>query len=464
MKKLLVRAGMTPYDVVEPGKIILDNLVGDNTGNLIYQYGIFRALTTENQELVPNGYRYVGEKYADEINQNYAGYVMPFADVLRPDMKKFFERITRLIRKLKVPVVVVGIGLRAPFHEDLKHGFSFDAEAKAFLKVVLDHSAIIGVRGEITGAYLKSLGFREEIDYTVIGCPSMYTFGKDIKVRNLDLQQTSRICVNASVVAPNKVNLFLRKAMREIPDHYFLPQRLLEMKMVFAGEPYVHQQKHAEDYPNDMLDSLYKENRVRCFGNAVSWFEFLRNSDFSIGGRMHGNIAAILSGTPALLIPHDARMKELTEFHHIPHIWAKDLKPDADIFEIANNMDFRSILKDHDKHFEAYVKFLEKNGLEHIFKDGNNPEISPLDQKIKEAHVPYSEIDTVYGHTAEERFLRTQSFYVAREAMENELKDMIDKTKIELAHRNNLLKSKPVNYAVKIRELLGKSTGVPFSE
>lgn len=462
MKKILTRAGMAPYESFDASQIILDNLIGDNTGNLIYLNGFYRALTTDRQELIPNRYRLRKSIHADFINESYDAYVMPFADAFRQDMIGTINDLTRLIRKLTIPVVIVGIGLRAPLDADVRHSFPFDEDVKEFIKAVLDHSAKVGIRGEITASYLKRLGFREELDFTVIGCPSMYTNGSQLTVKQPELTSGSRISINASVVAPNHVNQFLRNVMKEVPDYYFLPQRLQELKMTFAGEPYVHQQRHAKDYPDSMLDQVYRENRVRCFLNAKTWFDFLKDVDLSIGGRLHGNIAAIIAGTPALLIPHDSRMKELTEFHNLPHVWAKDLQANQDLFELVEKIDFKSILKNHDRNFQGYLKFLEENELDHIFKDGKNPRKAPLDLKVDSIQLE-KPIDTLNGHTYEENIKRVDQYYREREKREKQLiTELKDLKKAyyreckESQYRKELLGSKPVKYAVSLRKLLKK--------
>lgn len=86
-------------------------MVGDNTGNLIYLNGFYQALKTDKQELIPNRYRLRKSIHADFINESYDAYVMPFADAFRSDMVDTIKDLTRLIRKLTIPVVIVGIGL-----------------------------------------------------------------------------------------------------------------------------------------------------------------------------------------------------------------------------------------------------------------------------------------------------------------------------------------------------------------
>jgi len=177
---------------------------------------------------------------------------------------------------------------------------------------------------------------------------------------------------------------------------------------------------------------------------------------------MHGNIAAIIAGTPALLIPHDSRMKELTEFHNLLHIWAKDLQANQDLFELVEKIDFKSILKNHDRNFQAYLKFLEENDLDHIFKDGKNPLKAPLDVKVDGIQLE-KPVDTLNGHTYEENIKRVDKYYRERENREKQLRGEFRDMKRayyreskESQYRKELLESKPVKYAVSLRKLLKK--------
>lgn len=51
-----------------------------------------------------------------------------------------------------------------------------------FVKAILNKSAILGLQGEITAAYLRKLGFTEEKDFTVIGCPVVFMNGDELEV------------------------------------------------------------------------------------------------------------------------------------------------------------------------------------------------------------------------------------------------------------------------------------------
>jgi polysaccharide pyruvyl transferase WcaK-like protein len=75
---------------------------------------------------------------------------------------------------------------------------------------------------------------------------------------------------------------------------------------------------------------LIRSDRVRFFLDPTTWFEHLAQYDFSFGTRIHGNIAALLAGTPALLLAHDSRTLELAEYHEIPHRTITSIEDDAD--------------------------------------------------------------------------------------------------------------------------------------
>lgn len=425
MKKIIMRAGIAPTDTFDPSYMLLNNSIGNNVGNLVYAYGVNRTLTTEDTEVVPNYYK-IDPKDADEINEKYDAYVIPLADAFRPDFRPELKTMTALIKKLKIPVVVAGVGLRAPFEPSLDSSFPFDEEVKGFVKAVLNKSAMVGVRGEITSQYLSKLGFVEGKDHTVIGCPSMYTYGRNIKIRDTEITPESRISINSSILSPVNVLKFLNRTMEAVPDHYFLPQRIQEMKLVYTGAPYVHNQKGKKMYPTKMTDKLYMENRVRFMLNVPTWLDFLRQADLSVGGRLHGNIAATIAGTPCILLPHDARMRELTDYHKLTHVWASEINEKTDIFELAAKLDFHGVERNHQQNFEHFIDFLDKNGLDHIYKDGADPDRAPLDERVEKTEL-LPPLETIRSCSFEEMVERWQKFYPEDDKKNEKLKKEVKK-------------------------------------
>ncbi|TWT03720.1 polysaccharide pyruvyl transferase family protein [Planomicrobium sp. CPCC 101079] len=442
MTNILIRAGMSPLDTFDASHMIVNNSIGGNVGNLVYQYSVFRTLMTEGTTITPDYYDF-DPKYADEINEKYDYFIIPLADAFREQFVPSLRKYTKLIKKLKIPVIVIGVGLRAPFEPKLNEGFPFDADVKAFVKAVLEKSSIIGLRGEITSEYLTKLGFREGTDHTVIGCPSMYTFGRELNIRDTVITKDSLISVNSSRHSPKKVLDFITRSMEEYPNHYFVPQWLKEMRLVYAGSPAIA--KPSSNYPVKMSDPTYMNDRVRYFLNVPTWLDFLKEADLSFGARLHGNITATIAGTPSILIPKDARMRELAEYHQLTHVMADKITSKTKLSELVEKADFKKPIKPHPKNFDHYIDFLNQNGLDHIYKKTLSPITVPLEEQLANIQLQ-APISTISGISLEEMVQRWETFYPLEEAHKKAQKDPIERT---ILSYQKALKRRAINMASK---------------
>lgn len=381
MKKIFIRSGMAPTDGFSAGQCIVQDVYGSNTGNLLYAHGIYRALMVDTEVVFePNYYRPSLER-AEEINETCKSFIIPLADAFRKDFVYELRNLTELVKQLSIPCVVTGVGLRAPYEPDFSTSFSFDEDVRAFVKAVLEKSVILGLRGELTAAYLKKLGFREEIDFTIIGCPSMYLKGADLSVRDGEITGHSRICANSSIYIPREINDFVMENMRRFADYYFIPQQTSELRLAYVGSPYNGGVKYG-NYPARITDPLFSEGRYKAFLDVQSWLEFMSQADFCFGGRLHGNIAAALGGIPNLMITSDARMRELSEYHGLAHASLEEMRKASNIFELIGGTDFRQVLKKQKVNFEHFKSFLRTNGLDNIYSRGVEGE-APLDKLLK---------------------------------------------------------------------------------
>src|SRR5699024_10167756 len=209
-KKYLIRSGIAPTEIRSPESLILNPSIGGNIGNLIYAFSVYRNLMSEDVDFVPARYR-INENDVEMINCTYDVYVIPLADTFSDYFVSSMKAYTKLFNELTIPVVVIGVGLRAPFEPDLKKGFPYDKEVKDFVRAVLNHSSMIGVRGQITVDYLTSLGFKEGVDHMVIGCPSMYSFGDTLQIRDTKVDADSMIALNGSKHSPDNVLKFTER-------------------------------------------------------------------------------------------------------------------------------------------------------------------------------------------------------------------------------------------------------------
>lgn len=443
MKKILFRGGMSPLDNFNMHQMACRDYIGTNVGNFLYLFSGIRTLMTEDTIVETDYYKM---KYSDEdikkINEEFEAYIFMLADAFREDYMEQMRMLTRLIKKLKIPCYLIGVGLRASYDPDLSKKNSFDKDVKEFIKAILEKSTIVGVRGEITGDYLSRLGFVEGKDYMVIGCPSMYMHGNELNVRRPNINSNSKVSFNLDPTMSVKALKFCNNVMKKFDNHYFIPQYIDELRLIYAGFPYNIKRDY---YPTTLQNYLYKEDRVRFFINVPTWIEFLRSCDFTIGGRLHGNIASILAGCPCLFIPHDARTRELTMFHKIPNISEKDISEDSDIYELIEKLDYNSLEKVHKENFENYIKFLELNNLNHIYMENHQIKKAPLDNRLQSVkHNNY--IKSLVKCTFDEIIERLDKCYPAIDNKNKRLMRQItdlQKKNSELMH-NEMLNKKTI--------------------
>lgn len=368
-----------PFESVNDIEMMRRDRTGSNIGNLVYQYSVIRTLMTEDNELVSDNY-VTSPHIASEINDNYDAYVIPLADAFRNDFREHLRNYTKLINNLTIPVYVIGVGIRAPFEPKLNEGYAFDKDVKDFVAAVLNKSQMLGLRGQITSDYLTRLGFKAGEEHRVIGCPSMYTFGRKIKIRDVKLDNNSKLSINASNVSADSAMDFLNKISYDYPNHCFVPQVYPELFLGYVGGPSLAHT--AENYPYSILSDYYQSGKVKFFLNAPSWFEYMGKIDLSIGTRLHGNIVATINGTPNITIVKDARMRELAEFHKSTSINQGDLIKYRNMRELFDNVDLKSAETVASENFDNFIDFLDKNNINHIYKHNPNRIDAPLDELV----------------------------------------------------------------------------------
>lgn len=375
MARLLIRSGKLPYQRVDPYTTLRRNTTGTNIGNMLFQHAVVKTLSLPEYELASNGFSLKVED-ADRINDTCDVLVLPLANQFRPDFGGRLAAMAETIRRLKVPVVVVGVGCQTDLDYDFTKLESINAQVKSFVAAVLEHSASIGVRGVCTAEYLKSLGF-DAVD--IIGCPSMFMDGQEFK-RPTELQtfdRSTRLSVNISAAGEQakfstgleKMGLLIAHAVRDYHDVEYLPQqRDSLMALLFGSGRRTHESR---GIPKDVYRLLYSHGRIAAYVDPRTWLQHLARRDFVFGTRLHGGIAALLAGTPAHLIAHDSRTLELAQYHEIPHVSIRAMSPEQDPRDLYQNSSYSSMLGGHAQRFATYAQFLDKNGLRNVFTDGD---------------------------------------------------------------------------------------------
>lgn len=426
MKKILIRAHMSPFDNWDAQSVLRDDKIGTNAGNMIFINSIMRALMTEDVQIdVFNTRRDLTDENVRRINVEYSCVIFPFANAFRPSFQWELQTITKFINKLKVPCIVIGVGISATFANPLKEKNSFDETVKEFVKTILDKSAVVGTRGEETSAYLTRLGFREGTHHRVIGCPSMFWNGDKLpEIKKKELNGKSSVSVNWKIDLPEPIHAFMRSNVKQFEDFTYVPQITDEIRLMYYGTPFPEgkYKKITEGYPAQSCHPWYMQDRARAFVNVQSWVGYLREKDFSFGSRIHGNIAALLAGTPAYVIVSDYRISELVRYHNIPHINYQDLKEEDNIFTLYDKADYTRLYDGHRERFENYRGFLEENGLAHTFDMGAD-ETRPYDRKLQELSLQPA-LQPFFSVPAQEQARRLSEAWQDREMLRKQYEEV----------------------------------------
>ncbi|CAM5668040.1 polysaccharide pyruvyl transferase family protein [Streptomyces hirsutus] len=373
MKRILIRSGKSPLRVATPTEFIHQDLIGTNTGNLLFSDSAHKMLSAPDTDVVSNGIRTdPSARRAAEINEQYEAFVVPLANAFRPAFQASLDRLSALVEQLTIPVVVFGVGAQTGADYDTGRLRPIEASVKRFVSAVLERSASIGVRGELTARYLTDLGFpADRVD--IIGCPSMFLYGDTFPaVRAVELTASSRIAVNLSpdALPVGDIAGLARHASERYPHLLYYAQNLADAELLFWGD--LTPETGVEDpFPLQLSHRLMRENKVRMPLDPATWIDELRGHDFAYGTRIHGNIAALLAGTPSVVLTHDSRTLELCRYFDIPHVPIDSLSADTDPRDLYEAADHSAMIKYHGERFERIVAFLDRNGLRNTYTHGD---------------------------------------------------------------------------------------------
>lgn len=391
-----MRASQSPFDNLTPYETLLHDKIWTNVGNLLFPYSIYRNLISADTTIDVYS-KAPDSSDADFINNNYDVVLIPLANAFRPSFQKQLELWTDLINNLNIPCVVVGVGVQAGLDFYSATEFPFDDTVKKFSSAVASKSAYIGVRGELTYEYLKRLGFGSVTQ--IIGCPSMYMYGEYLPIPK-KTKDNLKVSVNGKKSDSEDIKNFLFKDKH---FSFFIPQETYELTLLYSG---MFAPTDADDiYPLSIDNELFKEDKILFCVNVPSWLELLKTADFSIGSRIHGNIAAVLAGIPSFILATDSRVLELARYHNLPYMEKNKFDFSKSFKEIYEETNFSMINNGHKDRYNNFVNFLRTNGLNPVFQPN-----AVFDRKIEETQF-YHPIHNILNVPQEEVAQRLNNYY-----------------------------------------------------
>ncbi len=284
---------------------------GNNTGNLIFQYAVNSILTGTKKF-------YNWEFNPQRLNEVGGVIVIPCANFAHPnfDLGGWADKL----EKTKLPIVPIGLGAQIfddPRELRLKPG------TLRFLKIISERANKVWVRGFKTSEALSNLGISNTIP---IGCPSNF-INTDVNL-GIKIAKKLKLAKNTVVLCPSfydrnsevELEIFsqyknnIRSVIIQEPLSFI--RRVREGKESAEDSNFHEENGFLKNLTNDELNLFDRTKTV--FFNADAWLEYLKPSDFCIGTRIHGIMAAWQAGVPSIVNAFDERIGELAEIMCIP--------------------------------------------------------------------------------------------------------------------------------------------------
>ena len=355
------------YDRQKPLRAQLQ-LAGLNSGNLLFTEALHRVLAGPSPhwgfDFDPSAVR----DQHDVIVVAAANWLSPRTD---------WGRLSVLLDAAQLPIVVIGLGAQAPRETVMP---TLSGGTQRFVDLLIDRNAHVGVRGAYSELVSHHFGMKNVV---VTGCPSiLWHVTRPISLKPSSMS-TSRKALNTSRGLPDerlfqsktetaRLNLLLSRlalqndygfiGQAEFPDMYYALNRGNE-------DPY------RKDFP-DYLARIYGEElvsverylsrRMKVFFNVADWVDYIQcNVDMVIGSRLHGAIASLLAGVPAVLITHDTRTREAATKLDIPSIPSDLITDTLSLKHLAELVDCERVNGTMASLYADFAVFFEQCRLNH---------------------------------------------------------------------------------------------------
>ena len=105
------------------------------------------------------------------------------------------------------------------------------------------------------------------------------------------------------------------------------------------------------------------KRQMHVFFHIEDWLAWVRQYDFSLGSRFHGNVIAITSGIPALTMVVDSRMDEMTRLFRLPTLPMEDFRLEKRLEYYYDLADYTDFNKAYPERMRVFRDFLQRNGL-----------------------------------------------------------------------------------------------------
>lgn len=303
----------------------ISDLVGNN-GNMIHRMAMVQMLDFDRNSSAQLNIFLLIEKLQDQtaaaklVSQHYDGFVITLSNALRENSTEF--GLADFLRALTIPIWCVGLGIQDEIADGEISSLPF--ELLEMLQVLNEKALLFGVRGKRTEKWLRSVGLHRA---KAIGCPSMFAYPRNIL--SIRSPYTIDKIITGGYLALNRISVNkgrkLLNGLKGIGSAGYVFQGELNQFTELMDVPHVYDEATQSldatvisDYIEERCGLVPPFSSYYSFVDVAAWRQVCRSYDAFIGDRMHGSVAAMQVGKPALVLYSDARVKELVDFHGIP--------------------------------------------------------------------------------------------------------------------------------------------------
>lgn len=332
---------------------------GQNTGNFLFGEALFQIVDNAQRAAYHFGIREI-EK-ADVVVIAAANWINAYSD---------FGNLATRLKSFGKPVILVGIGIQVSGTREPQ----VTDGTRALLDLAAETSAMISTRGYLTEEALKGWGYNNVM---ATGCPSLllsdgyfmgHAFRPEPTPENTVLMSTRHLlnqtspdqCEIYRIAYQNGVDMLMQS---EIADMYFIKNTPRDPSIIAKANSAL-----TKCYGDPSVENIraYLIEHGKVFFHAKPWKSYLQSKEYVIGTRIHGTIAAILSGRRGVLLNHDPRTAELADIMGIPTASIDHLNPASfeKMAEMIMSTDFDLTRRNFSAYYARFREFFRKNGIE----------------------------------------------------------------------------------------------------
>lgn len=300
---------------------------GQNTGNILFSKATFGLFDNSARKIPYGAFKPDRLESSDCIVMAGANWLNQNAD---------FGALSEKLEAANLPIIVLGLGAQSGLSKSIP---KLKPGTQRLVSLLAERSPLISARGTFSCEVLEHYGAKNAV---ATGCPSLLmsrdmvpTFRNQAADGPLNAQD---IVIHSTRHHFNEADAFHTYLYRQalLNRHDLLLQSELADFYPVLGRS---DDTATAEKTRVCLEQVYEakatevEKYLKAHGhvyfNLDEWFDYCRQKRFFLGTRIHGTIAAILSGTPSLLIAHDSRTVELAEAMGVPYV----LKGTVDIHQ-----------------------------------------------------------------------------------------------------------------------------------